>query len=149
MRTVNLLRSTLFTLLVFSQLLAANAFAADPPDSVEKTFKEQFPQAENYKWIVTNEKNKEYAVEFTLGRDKLKAYYNTNGNLVETEKEMNPDLLPALVKQALETQFQHFKIIKSLVIEKNNKVSSYELVIKSDGVKTTMIMSTDGYMIAR
>lgn len=149
MQTVNP-KNALHTLtFLFTQLLALSTFAIDPPDSVEKNFKEKFPQAEGNKWLHTGEKHREYVAEFTLSKDKVKAYFDAKGNFVETEKEIDSDKLPVLVKQALETQFQHFKIIKSYEIVKSDNKHAYELTIKSDGVKTTLIMSQDGYMIAR
>lgn len=149
MRTVNPKRAVLLILFLVSQLWAVSAFAIDPPDSVEKTFREKFPKAESNKWIKTGEKPKEYMAEFILGTERLKAFFDAKGNLIETEKEIDANKLPLLVKQALETQFQHFKVLKCFEIVKNDRRHAYELVIKSDGVKTTLIMSEDGYMIAR
>ncbi|MES2558117.1 MAG: PepSY-like domain-containing protein [Bacteroidota bacterium] len=149
MQTVNPFRAILLVLVLLTQLWALPAYALDPPDSVEKAFKEKFPNADGNKWTHTGDKPREYVVEFNEGNRKMKAFYDSKGTLIETEYEINPDQLPLLVKQALETQFQHFKILKSYVIERNDNPHAYELTIKSDGVKTVLIMSKDGYMIAR
>jgi hypothetical protein len=112
-------------------------------------FKQQFPGAVKHRWVVSLDKGKEYKVDFFFKSTKYKAYFNQDGKLVEVEKEIHPSDLPNLVQQSLATQFQHYKVLKSYVIEKNDSVNAYEMTVKSDGVKTTLIMSRDGYMIAR
>lgn len=144
MYTVNPKRVVLFITLLLTQLWSLSAFAIDPPDSVEKMFREKFPEAKGSKWIITEEPSKEYVVEFTNGKEQMKASFDKKANLVETEKKMNSKLLPESIKRILKYQFLHYKVLKCSEIRTQNNTIEYKMAIKTSGDKMTILMSSEG-----
>ena len=120
-----------------------------PPQIVLNSFHQFFPTAKKSKWINTEVKNKEYKVNFKVDNKLMIGYFDTNGKLIETEKEIDAKSVPEKVLNSLLTQYENYNIIKAMEILQDNKVVSYELIIKSDGLKSTFVVSKDGFFTAR
>jgi hypothetical protein len=124
-----------------------HAFAIDPPDSIEKAFKEKFPRVANSKWTVNKQQSNAYTAEFTFEKERIKAHFDMNGNYLESEKKFSIKYLPETIPQVLETQFERYSIQKCIEVTKPNGEKKYKIAIKSQGNKTYLVMSKEGNWI--
>ncbi len=137
-------------LLILVILLMSVAIQAQTtPENIITIFKSDFPGATKTKWSNTEIKGKEFKVQFVANKTKMTAYYNVSGKLIETDKPIDPVQLPEPVTKALETQYGKYHIQHSFIIEKTGFPSLYEIDLKSDGNKSTVIVSRDGFFTAR
>lgn len=121
----------------------------DPPNTVQSTFAKKFPGADRIKWERYPEEKKEFQVDFNFGDIHLKAFFDKNGNWIETEREIKARDIPERVMLSIRTQYPHDKIIRVYEIEKDGKVLLYEVVLRTDEEKTSLVVSTDGYFTSR
>lgn len=147
MLPINPVKTVLYFGVLIIQCTALQSFAMDPPDSVEKTFKEKFPHAEKSKWTTVGEKNPGYVASFFVGNEKITAYFDEKGAFVESEKKHNTKHLPDIIFRVLETQFQKYRILNCYEVTTNNGEKKYKITLKSDGVKTALLMSQQGNWI--
>lgn len=147
MQLINPIKTVLFIGTLFIQFSNLRTFAMDPPDSVERSFKEKFPQAEKSKWTSSGEKSKGYVANFSLGKEKITAYFDEKGTFLKSEKKFNSKHLPEIIFRVLETQFQKYRILNCYEVTKHNGEKKYKIMIKSDGVKTALLMSEQGNWI--
>ena len=135
----------LIVLLFTTQVKSENI----PPSNVLHSFQQLFPTAKKSKWLVTGIKSKEFKVNYRLDNVIMISYFDTNGKLIETEKEIVATTVPEKILNSLVTQYEDYRILNAMEITQDNKVVSYELTIKSDGLKTTVVLSKDGFFTAR
>lgn len=121
----------------------------NPPTNIAQKFSERFPKADRIKWEKIEEDKKPFIAQFTLDKVDMRAFFDKNGNLVEVEKAINPKELPERVLLSIRTQYPHEKIIRAYDIEKDQKNHLYEVVLKTDLGKTSLVVSKDGYFTSR
>jgi hypothetical protein len=123
----------------------------DPSNSVMQAFTQKFPHADRIKWGKTAEEKKPLVADFTVNKTRMRAFFDKNGNLVETEKEIDFKELPERVVLSIRTQYPNDRILKAFEIEKeqNQNASIYEVVLKTENEKTSLIVSKDGYFTSR
>jgi len=108
----------------------AQKISADEVSSIIiDNFNKQFPQAEKSKWEI-EEKN--YEVEFQLGKNKYSAKYNAKGEWLETEQEIKSSDLPDAVKKAIEKEFGKVEIEDVEKVSLPDNVLVYELEIEQN-----------------
>jgi hypothetical protein len=133
-----------FTL--FSHLVLAGPLVSTPPDSIELALKKMFPNATDLKW---ENKDAAYVASFQTENTKMKASFDTQGNLLEQECEIEVSSLPSTVRLFIETQDEGAKILKASKIEQANNSVVYDVIIKSDNKKTKLTISKDGFLTSR
>jgi uncharacterized membrane protein YkoI len=136
----------LLIFVLFSHLVLAGPLASSPPDSIELALKKIFPDATDLKW---ERKDATYVASFQAENTKMKASFDTKGNLLEKESEIEVSSLPTTVKLFIETQDEGAKILKASKIEQANSNVVYDVTIKSDNKKTRLTISKDGFLTSR
>ena len=124
---------------------------ADLPKAVKATVKKLYPDAK----IVgaskeTDEKEKEtmYEVEMMVDGKSVDLAIDDEGELEETEKEINAADLPKAVTRAAAKRFPNAKITKvEEVTDEDDKVV-YELALIHDGEKMEVVIAPNGKILA-
>ena len=134
----------MFVLLVSGALVNLTAFAqkidaAGVPAMIKASFTKDFP------WITaTWEKEKiNYEANFKQSGNSMSALYDTNGNKIETEKDIKIAGLPAAVSLYITKNYKGSKIKEAAIITKANGEINYEAEV--NGVD--MLFTKDGKFI--
>jgi hypothetical protein len=127
--------------------LSAFSIQLGPPSKVEAAFKEHFPDVNNVIWeqddrcFIANYKEKN-----TIAR----VFFDSLGNILESEKEISIKDLPEKVILYIRTQDETAKIIKAYKIEKKDqRIELYDVVAKIQFKRTKITISRDGYLTSR
>ena len=78
------------------------------PAAAKTGFAAKFPSAKKAKWSV--EKPGEFEAEFKLNGEEASALFDSNGNLLETEVEIEESELPQAVKATIAKDFAGFEL---------------------------------------
>jgi hypothetical protein len=141
------LRLSFLVALILAESVNLFAITFGPPSKVESAFKEQFPAIEAVKWE-TSDNN--FIAKFKEKNSIVKVFFDSLGNLLESEKEIPIDELPEKVVLYLKTQDDGVKIFKAYKIEKNERHQVlYDVVAKVHFKKSTFTISKDGYLTSR
>ena len=144
----NLIGTITLVFLLFG-IFVISVNADNVPEKIKTFFNSNYPLANSVKWINTGIKHKEYQVRFNQQDTIMNCSFNKEGNMVEMDKLVSPDILPDKILESLEKQFDIYKIKRCMMVIKNNSIYCYELLIKSGGVQTTVIITNDGYLKSR
>ncbi|MBO9202867.1 MULTISPECIES: PepSY-like domain-containing protein [Niastella] len=92
------------------------------PSAAEVAFKKSYPAATKTKW---SKEGSDFEVNFINGKNEMAAVYSSNGELKETEIEIEPTALPAGVTTYVK---EHYKttIKEAAKITKANGEINYE-----------------------
>ena len=115
-----------------------------PPISLLPIFDQDFPNAKD---VECEESSYLYRIEFEIGNDDYKAFYDKNNQLVFYRCEISRSDLPAVVKNAILNKYPNFKIDDVDVYNKAN-VLSYEVEIKKDKFKYNIEVSDAGLVLS-
>ena len=124
--------------------------ADDLPKAVKATVKKLYPDAK----VVgtskeTDEKEKEtiYEVELKVDGKSVDLAINDEGEVEETEKEIDADDLPKAVTRAAAKRFPNGKITKVEEVTDENEKVVYELAVTNKGKKLEAVMSPNGKIL--
>lgn len=136
-------------LVVFAVILfAASLFAqeAKVPANVKAKFKALYPHAENVKWDV-EEGN--YEVSFEAEEDvDMSLLFNSKGEILETETEIEKEDLPAAVLKTLKTDFAGWDIEEAAKIVRDGK-TTFEAELEKGETKIDAIFNAEGKLIKK
>ncbi|MBN2348307.1 MAG: PepSY-like domain-containing protein [Bacteroidales bacterium] len=118
----------------------------DVPAKVQTAFSEKFPDATKVKW--TKENDTEWEAEFILNGKEYSANYTNSGTWMETEYEVNPSNLPAVVKATLDKEYAAYKIVESELSETTSGII-YEFGLKKCEEEIEVTISPDGIIIQK
>jgi hypothetical protein len=150
-KTGNKLFIRLTFLVAFIMLTAIEVFSlpTGPPAKVEEAFKQQFPSVSDVKW---EQNERHFIANFKDQKTLMKVFFDSVGNKLESEKEIEIADLPEKVVLYLKTQDETAKIIKANRIDKtigNRDIVLYDVVAKVHSKKSTYTISKDGYLTSR
>ncbi|MFZ4707192.1 MAG: PepSY-like domain-containing protein [Bacteroidales bacterium] len=112
------------------------------PLVVRTAFSQKFPGAENVKW--GKENIAEYEAEFEINEIVMSANYLSDGKWLETESRIPVSLLPSGVASAIAVQFPNTTLMEADKIERADKDTLYEVVIKKGSKKKEVIFTQNG-----
>ena len=114
------------------------------PAKVKTAFTQKFPNATKVSW--DKENANEWEAEFKMNGKDYSANYDNNGNWMETEYRISENGLPSAVKSTLSSKYANSKILVAEISEtKDGKV--YEVLLKTNGEKSEVVLSTDGKVL--
>ena len=121
-----------------STSFAQNASAIN--SFTEQAFKKEFPGAQFVKWRATSDYN---IVDFVLRDHRIEAFFNKQGELLETRRDLNYNQLPLAVMKELEKSFLHanFSEIEEIT---NNINTKYLVRVETLKRKLKIIATPDG-----
>ncbi|SMB95249.1 conserved hypothetical protein [Hymenobacter roseosalivarius DSM 11622] len=129
-------------LLTGSALHAQNLPAAQVPAAAVAAFRKAYPQVKDVRW--EKEKN-QFEAGFTQNKIKMSVLLSATGELLETETDMAPGLLPAPVKTKLATQYKGYKVTEAAkIVTAGTGAITYEAEVSRGGKSRDVLFSADG-----
>lgn len=117
-----------------SLFMATQACSVNVPKDVKDAFAAKFPEVSKVKWSKENDKALE--AEFKFHGKSLSALFSLDGVWMETEEEIEVNMLPQAVRATLEAQFAKMTVKECEKVTKSDSSLTYELEIKTaEGVK--------------
>jgi hypothetical protein len=120
----------------------ANETHVDP--RTEAVFSKQFSGAENVKW--TKLENGFEKVAFTLADTRVEAYFNNEGELAGTVRNLFFNQLPLTVMQTVNSKFAGAIVLETREIN-NEEGTSYRIVLEQKDKKYSLKLSSHGEML--
>lgn len=114
-----------------------------PVAEINQKFTTDFPSAKDIEW---EKSNTFYEIEFEIGRDDYKAYYDMQGELVVYKCEISEGDLPAVVRNAALTKYPNFKFEDIDKVVKG-KDTFYNLELEKGKLEVKMTLKYDGTII--
>jgi len=110
-----------------SALVAQNsATAVKAPAAAAETVKAKFPSASNISWKLANEK---YIADFKNGGNAVTAYFDKQGNFIESLTPIAEQKLPSPVKVTVGSEFKGFATSQHSLIETAANETFYKVVV--------------------
>ena len=131
---------------LFTAFNVAQAQLRKVPADVTEAFKTKFPAAKNVEW---KDKLTAFLASYEKDGVKYQSKFNSKGEWLQTEKEIEEDDLPAEVKDGLsKSKFTEWKIKSVAEIENNNNDIQYRLFVRKSGIeKKYLYFDKDGKLI--
>ncbi len=134
-------------------VLAANreqkSKRSDLPPAVQQTVKEQSQGATIVGFTREREGGKDYfEAEMKVNGHSRDVLMDASGKIVEVEEEVALESLPAVVKNALQTQAGSGKISKVESITKDDHLVAYEAEVLANGKRREIQAGPDGQTLA-
>ena len=107
----------LFTAALLAVTIATSAFATDAKkvsSIVLSSFDADFSEASNVTWTAANEFTK---ATFILNKQKMEAFYSSNGELFAKSKGISLDELPVRAKRDFAKRFAGFTVKEAISME--------------------------------
>ncbi|MCA0428238.1 MAG: PepSY-like domain-containing protein [Bacteroidetes bacterium] len=115
--------AAMITSLTFAQKLQEK----DVPASVKTAFQKNFPQAKVKKW---EKEESNFEAEFELNKTEQSVLFDAQGNLLETEVEIELNQLPKGVLEYVKANYKGQKVKGAAKITDTNGTITYEAEIK-------------------
>jgi len=131
-----------FILMSFMLAISSVLFAGNPPETVNKAFKQKFPNAVEIKW----EKDgvQEWEANFKLEGINMTSNFNNSGEWLETETEIPASKIPDKIIMAINASYKNYKVVSGAIIERSKASTIYEVDIKSGAIKKEVLYNLDG-----
>lgn len=113
--------------LITSFAIAQKLSDKDLPQSVKSAFQKAYPAAKEVKW---EKEGGNYEASFDYNKTDYSVLYDANGNLIETEVEIELDQLPKSVAEYVATHYKNQKIKEAAKITDAKGLITYEAEIK-------------------
>ncbi len=127
-------------------LLACAQSKNEVPANIKTAFAGKFADAKNVKW--SKENDEEWEAEFKLDGKEYSANFDTDGNWLETEYEINESDIPESVRTSINNEFAGFKIKESEISEtKDGKF--YEFELNKDGDRFEVSVDLTGKIVKK
>ena len=141
MKTTKLFMLALFaTGCIYAQDIEANQV----PSVIINNFKKEFPKASDIEW---ERQGNQYSVEFEIGfYTDYEAWFNTSGDLIRYAEEISRTDLPQEIKDAINNQYQGYKIDDTIKFIENN-IETYSVEIERDHEERNLLFSKNGKLI--
>lgn len=123
-------------------LVAGVAFARKPPETVQKMFKEKFPNATQVSWII--EEPAVWEAFFTINGIKASADFTVGGIWLETETEAKLSDLPKPAVDKLLMESTDWSVEEVYKVETRDSALLYSVDLKKGLVKKVVAFNEDG-----
>lgn len=110
-----------------SCLFAQKIEEKEIPELVKTTFHSRFPEAKGISWDKEGDK---YEASFDLKKTDNSVLFDSNGNVLETETEIEIKQLPQNVLSYIKTTYLNQKVLEAAKISDANGKVTYEAEIK-------------------
>lgn len=123
----------------------ACAQKTNAPEPVAKAFADRFPEASSVKW--DREHPDEWEAEFKNNGEDVSASFDATGNWLETEHEINPNNLPAVVKDAINAKYGSDEIEEAEMIDSPDFTGAYEVEVESRDQEHNLVIDSTGKIL--
>lgn len=121
--------------------LAQTLKPAQVPTAAKATFKAKFPTVTTNTWEKEGDK---FEAGFKLSGKTMSAVITSTGDLMETETDMSPSQLPALVRAKLASAYKAYKISEAATIVSASGTTTYEAEVSKGGKHQDVLFNADG-----
>ncbi len=122
---------------------------SDLPPAVQKTVQEQYKGATIHGFSSEKENGQTiYEAELTLNGRNQDVSMDAKGTVLEVEKQVDLDSLPAAVREGLRKKAGTGRIAKVETLTKKGKLVAYEAVVQTGGKKSEIQVGPDGNALA-
>lgn len=139
------MKRILFAALILAAAATQPLMAAGGTDvkrEVRLAFEKEFSGAQAVNWETLSGKSI-YHATFTINNDRLHAYYDADGQLLVTGREVKAESLPLLITRGLDQQFGTYSVRD--VVEINNGLETSYIIKVSKAQKDVFVQGyTDG-----
>jgi len=143
----NIMKKLLLVMVIVVYSVSINAQEIKVPVKVKDTFTKIYPKATNVKW--EKESKNEYEVNFKNGNDEISVVLDKEGNLRETETEIEINNLPEKVLQYVKEKYSDHKITEAAKIVDNKGKTTFEAQITKGKSKKDLIFTEDGQLLKK
>lgn len=130
----------IFTLATLTIISVTHA-ATPVPESIQKEFVEQFPQASNLVW--SDQQNGIYEVDFTYNQQSYIALLDKKGKMLHAGKTLTWFQFPANVRKTLGNTYENFSM--KIMLKENDH---YFAEFTHQGVNYMVLLDAAGKVIA-
>jgi hypothetical protein len=116
-----------YTFILGFLMVSVFSFAQNIPVPVKKAFNQKFPQVQKVKW--DKEKNN-YEASFEVNKVDNSLLFDANGNLLETEVEIQISQFPNGVVNYIHSNYKSQEILAAAKITDANGTITFEAEIK-------------------
>lgn len=116
------------------------------PADVKTSFSQKFPKAINAKW--DKEDENVWEVEFKMDNKSYSANFDLSGVWLETEYEIEINLIPSDVKATLDSEFAGYKI-KEPEVSETAEGTIYEFQLKKGDEVLEVGIDASGKVVSR
>ena len=114
------------------------------PTAVKDALAEKFPDAKVETWEYTAE----FEADITVDGVEIEITFDQHGEILQIEREMNPDDLPQAVKDALANDFPTATIEEAELVEiPSAKLEFFEVELDEDGEMVELHIQHNGTII--
>jgi hypothetical protein len=113
--------------MITSLSIAQKAQEKDVPDAVKTAFQKNFPQAKVEKW---EKEGDNFEAEFELNKSEQSVLFDAQGNILETETEIELSQLSSIIIDYVKTNFKGQTIKEAAKITDAKGMVTYEAEIK-------------------
>lgn len=99
----------------------------DVPQQVKSAFEKTYPSAKEVKW---DKEGSNFEAEFEFDKSEMSVLFDANGNVLETETEIEVGQLPQAVVDYVATHYKGKKIKEAAKITDAKGVVTYEAEVK-------------------
>lgn len=104
---------------------------SEVPSLVKEAFQKSYKDPKDVEW---EKEDANYEVEFETGKTDQSVVYDTNGNVLETEIEINVAELPSAAKDYMAKNYKEAKIKEVKKITQSAGAINYEVEIKGKDI---------------
>jgi hypothetical protein len=136
----------LFCALTLGVLLSANAQFRKIPAEVTDSFRTRFDKASQVTW---SDNLTSFQASFKLGNENLRAYFDSKGEWLKTEKNYDFEALPADIQDGYKkSKYTDWAVKEVLYVEEKDKQPRYRVQVrKSDFQKRNLYFSATGQLL--
>ena len=129
----------LFAFLFFSLTIFAQH--SKTPQKVSETFSKLYPKATNVKW---DKEGNNYEASFKLDSKNISVTLDANGNVIETETEIEKSQLPNGVEKFIQDNYKEYKISEAAKIVKADGETVFEAEILKGKTRKDLLFDANG-----
>ena len=135
-----------FFLFLSFAVFNASAQVRKIPSEVTEAFKEKYPSATHVEW---RDKLKHFSASFELNDEKMEARFDSDGEWLNTEQQIEEDDLPEEVTEGFDkSKYAEWTIDKVYKIELPENIFQYRVQVqKNDVQKKNLLFSSEGRLL--
>ncbi len=135
------MKKLLIVFTIFSSIYSTNSFAQDKtPTIVSKSFQTSFSNAKEVTW---SEVNDLYKAAFTSDGQTILAFYNAEGNLLASARDVSLLQLPLSLQNNLRKNYQDYTATNFFEVN-NEGGTTYYVTVESNSIKLQLKSTSFG-----
>ncbi len=116
------------------------------PRYVQTKFLEMEPSAHKISWTIDNDI---YQVDYLINSKQTTSYFDTDGNWLETESEIDPKELPEAILNTLEKKLSEFSIVDIELVKTTENQVLYEVDLKGNSKSYEILFDETGKILRK